>query len=337
MDESRKLLSFFVKILTHFNKWIWEWSLQFMPVNKEKLTVICPVFNEQVTIPLFYGRIQKVFQQICNEFDCDLLFVDNCSTDGSLNIIKEIRKTDSSVYHLGLSRNYGYQKSIECGLKHAKGDLFVIIDVDCEDPPEMIPQFLAKYKEGYQIVYGKRVDRVEASYLKWLRKVFYQLTRYVSDENFNLFMAEFGLMTKEVRDAILMDNNSFPFIRASIGRIGFDSYGIPYKREPRVAGESHYNLVRMTTFAVAGILSSSTFLLRMSAYMFVFWVALMGLLLTLSEAFEVKWAFSLFLFLGFVYCGYSLMAIAIYVARIYKNGLQRPNAIFSRRKTLLQD
>ncbi len=305
--------------------------------NKEKLTVICPVFNEEVTIPLFYRRIQKVFEQVRNEFDCDLLFVDNCSTDSSLSLIKKLRESDHSVYHLGLSRNYGYQKSIECGLKHAKGDMFVIIDVDCEDPPEMIPQFLEKYKEGYQIVYGKRVDRVEASYLKWLRKLFYQLTRFVSDENFNLFMAEFGLMTKEVRDAILVDNNSFPFIRASIGRIGFDIFGIPYKREPRVAGESHYNLVRMTTFAVAGILSSSTLLLRLTAYMFVFWVALMGLLLVMSEVFAKTWAFSLFLFFGFLYCGYSLMAIAIYVARIYKNGLHRPNAVYSRRKTLLQE
>lgn len=308
-----------------------------MSMNKEKLTVICPVFNEQVTIPLFYQRIQKVFSQIRTKFQCELLFVDNCSTDASLDIIKKIRETDSSVYYLGLSCNYGYQKSIECGLRNAKGDMFVIIDVDCEDPPEMIPQFLQKYQEGYDIVYGKRVDRVEASYLKWLRKVFYQLTRYVSDENFNLFMAEFGLMSKEVRDAILIDNNSFPFIRASIGRIGFESYGISYKREPRIAGESHYNLIRMTTFAIAGILSSSTLLLRLPAYLFIWWALILIGLFFASEFYAVNWAMPVFHLLGFIYCGYSLMSIAIYVARIYKNGLQRPNAVYSRRKTILQE
>src|SRR5258708_31034150 len=157
-----------------------------------------------------------------------------------------------------MSRNVGYHASLECGLRNAVGDLLVFIDVDCEDPPEMILEFVEKYEQGYDIVYGERVDRSESKVMKKARKFFYRLLRAVADEEILLDMAEFSLFTKEVRDAILDENTSFPFLRASIARVGFRRPAIPFKRQSRCAGRTRYDLMRMSVFAVAAMLSAST-------------------------------------------------------------------------------
>jgi glycosyltransferase involved in cell wall biosynthesis len=305
-------------------------------VEKTKLTIICPVFNEESTVPLFFHRVQRVRQELAPEYNVDILFCNNASTDGTLVAIEELRKNHAEVFVITLSRNVGYQRSIECGLRNAKGDLFVIIDVDCEDPPEMIVTFAAKYREGYDVVYGERIDREEAAWIKSLRKAFYRVLRLAADQTIILDMAEFSLMTAEVRDAIVRDQTSFPFIRASIGRVGFRIIGIPYKRAARIAGETHYNLVGMTIFAIAGILSSSTLLLRLPIYALPFWtVAVAGLAVAIAWS-PKPWMYPSLLALIALYLGATAAFLAIYVARIYHNTLGRPNFIIRRSGTHLQ-
>lgn len=294
---------------------------------KPLITVICPVYNEQKTIPIFYERMRAVFTRLEQTHVCNLLFIDNCSSDNSLQTIQDIRKNDPRVFHLGLSINVGYQRSMEAGLRNVVGDYFVIIDVDCEDPPEMIEELIQVQKEGYDIVYGERIDRSESYLVKNMRKLFYRVTRFVSDEHFFVDMAEFCIMTSEVRDALIQDMSSFPFIRASIGRVGFSYKGIPYKRHPRVAGKSNFNFTRMATFAVAGILSSSTLPLRAMVYSFP--VLVLAGLLSLLELAPVAFFYSVVFF----YLALGVMFNSIYIARIYKNGLGRPNAFLVRRKT----
>ena len=300
------------------------------------LTVICPVFNEEQTVPLFFERIRKVFEKLDGRFRTNLLFMDNHSTDRTPEIVQGLMQKFPWVYHIFLSRNFGYQCSVECGLRNAQGDYFVVVDVDCEDPPELILEFLKHHEQGYDIVYGERADRVENALIKFGRKVFYRFTRFVADEYFILDMAEFCLITREVRDAILQDANSFPFIRASIGRIGFNRKGIVYKRDRRIAGETHYNFWRMSTFAIAGILSSSTYFLRMAAYAFPFWFLAMAGFTVLDLMYEWHWCTTALLFSGFTFCGYTLVFIAIYLARIYKNTLNRPNFVIHHKKSHFQ-
>ncbi len=296
---------------------------------KPLITVICPVYNESKAIPIFYERLSRVFARIEDTHTCNLLFVDNCSSDGTLDIIRGLRGLDPRVFFLGLSINVGYQRSMECGLRNAVGDFFVVIDVDCEDPPEMIEDFIKVQKQGFDIVYGERVDRTEGALIKGLRKVFYRVTRFISDEHFFVDMAEFCIITSEVRDALVQDMSSFPFIRASIGRVGFDYKGLPYKRHGRVAGKSNFNLYRMTTFAVAGILSSSTLPLRVMAYSFPFLLLVfIGSLFAVGTGYESYFVFTILFYLAF-----GVMFNSIYIARIYKNGLGRPNAFFVQRKT----
>jgi dolichol-phosphate mannosyltransferase len=299
-------------------------------VGKPLLTVICPVYNEEKTIKLFYDRLSVVFDRIADRCRSNVVFVDNCSTDRTLQYACELRALDPRVYHIGLSINVGYQKSIEFGFRQSRGDLFAIVDVDCEDPPEMLAEFLEVQQLGFDIVYGERVDREEGPVLKLMRKFFYRLTRFVSDEHFFVDMAEFCLFTREVRDAIALDQSSFPFIRASIGRVGFNYRGIPYKRHKRIAGETHYNLYRMTTFAVAGILSSSTLPLRFLAYIFP--PVILGI--AAKEFFGIGSVRSELILLSYISLGITFLSI--YLARVYKNGLGRPNAFLVNRRTILQ-
>ena len=144
-------------------------------------------------------------------------------------------------------------------------------------------------------------------------------------------MAEFSLFTREVRDAIIVENSSFPFIRASIARIGFRRKGLSYRRHRRIGGQTHYNLIGMTIFAIAGILSASTLLLRLPMYLFPFWLlAITGLAVRFSSTQSPGVAAAGFV-LTAAYLGFTSAVTALYVARSYKNGLSRPNAVLDAR------
>src|SRR6266853_2550018 len=210
------------------------------------LTILCPVYDEDRVIPLFFQRIHPVLEKLSEHYAVNLLFLNNASSDRTSQQIERIREVWPATYFITMSRNVGYHASLECGLRNAVGDLFVFIDADCEDPPEIILEFVEKHEQGYDIVYGERVDRDESKLMKRARKFFYRLLRAVADEEIILDMAEFSLFTREVRNAIVNENTSFPFLRASIGRVGFKRAAIPFKRDKRIAGDSHYNLVGMS-------------------------------------------------------------------------------------------
>jgi glycosyltransferase involved in cell wall biosynthesis len=306
-------------------------------VSKAKpvIAILVPVFNEEVVVPLFFKRIEPVLAQLATEFTPHLVFLNNASTDRTVESIMEIRQNRSDVFLLSLAKNVGYQRSIEFGLRSCHGDVFVFVDVDCEDPPEMILQFVKEYKAGHDIVYGERVDRIEVLPIKLMRKAFYRLMRALADDDIIVDMAEFSLMTNEVREAIVQDSSSFPFIRASIGRVGFSRKGIPYRRDKRIAGETHYNFLGMVFFAVAGILASGTWLLRVVTYCLpVFLLAMLTLGVFAAQG--APWAFPWLVVLGFGYCGTALSFLSIYLARAYKNSLGRPNAFLDQRRSYPQ-
>src|ERR1043166_6956359 len=193
------------------------------------LTILCPVYNEERSIPLFFKRLRPVIETLAGRYTVHLLFLNNASTDSTVQEIERVRASWPETYLITMSKNVGYHASLECGLRNVSGDLLVFIDVDCEDPPEMILEFVDKYEQGYDIVYGERVDREESRAMKNTRKVFYRLLHTLADEEIILDMAEFSLFTREVRDALVNENTSFPFIRASIGRVGFRRAAIPFK------------------------------------------------------------------------------------------------------------
>jgi dolichol-phosphate mannosyltransferase len=300
------------------------------------ITILCPVHNEERVIPLFWARIRPVIENLSDRYDVHLLFLDNASMDQSAQQIAKIRESWPSTYVITMSRNVGYHASLECGLRHATGDLFVFIDVDCEDPPEMILEFVEKHEQGCDIIYGERVDRHESELMKGARKFFYRLLHALADEEIILDMAEFSLFTREVRNAVLDENTSFPFLRASIARVGFRRAAIPFKRQMRIAGKTHYNLVKMSIFAVAGILSSSTLFLRLPIYLLPVWLISLLLLGIGYVSTQSPWLViaAFLVFAGYI--GATTAFTALYVARTYKNGLHRPNAFIDRARSILQ-
>ena len=299
------------------------------------LVIICPVYNEEATVPLFFGRLQPVMQELGARYRIRLVFLNNASADGTTGAIDAVAAQWPETYVVSMSRNVGYQSSLDGGLRLIEADLYVIIDVDCEDPPEMILQFIEHYEQGFDIAYGERVDRPEPTAIKSARKFFYRLLQKIADEEIILDMAEFSLFTRAVRDAIVEDRSSFPFLRASIGRVGFRRKAIPFKRQRRIAGTTHYNLVSMTIFAVAGLLSASTLLLRLPLYFLPLWLVALGGLGAWAIQAQSAWVALAAFLLFAAYVGSTAAFIALYVARAYKNGLHRPNAVIDRKRSRL--
>lgn len=303
--------------------------------SKKLISIVCPVHNEEKAIPFFYNRLTSVIEDLRQRYNFELIFTNNASEDQTLDIIRKLHRKDVSVQVITLSRNFGYHASMTAGLRHATGSGIVIIDVDCEDPPEMIPKFIAAWEKGYDIVYGIRGGRPEFIGLQWARKAFYRITRLIADYDFILDMAEFSLISSHVRDAILSNDSTFPFPRTELAFVGFKRFGIPYNREPRVTGESHYNLIRMTQFAIGGILSTSTYPLRFAVYLGVPLVLINVYFLLVCLLAEVQTDFKIVYLLDLTYMLSTLVFLSIYLARIYKDGVHRPIFIVDWQNSIL--
>lgn len=305
------------------------------PGLRKLVSVISAVYNEEETIPVFYERLKRTLDPHRDQFDFEIIFTNNASEDATPKIVAALRARDPSVQLLTLSRNFGYQASVQAGLTYAAGDASIVIDADCEDPPEMIPDFLDRWREGYDVVYGIRENRPEPWLIRRFRALFYHVLSASADMEIVLYMAEFALLTAEVRRAILCNETSFPFLRAEIGYAGFLRLGLPYRRQKRVAGKTHYNLYGMTVFAAAGILTASTFLFRAAFYVFPVFAAFNAAAWFWDVAQGESTGFRAAVIVDLIYIMGMLSIVGLYIARIYKNGMRRPNFIVNRKASLL--
>ena len=301
----------------------------------KRLTIICPVYNEEECIEKFIEEIKIFEKTISHKYELIIFFSNNASTDKTLNIIKEKSKVHKNIFYQTLSKNYGYQKSMNSALKNISSDLYIFLDCDLQDPPQLIIKFLEEYEKGYDVVYGIRKDRNENFFLKSGRKLFYRFLKLISDYELSLDMAEFALFTQEVRDAIISERNSYPFLRANICRVGFSKIGIPYKRDKRYSGKSFYNYYTLLEFAIAGTLSSSTFPLRLPFYLFPLWLILSSFFIyfNLKLSDELFWKY--FIIISLFYISIILIFLSIYMARIYHNILNRPIAFLDKKNSYM--
>jgi polyisoprenyl-phosphate glycosyltransferase len=308
-----------------------------MIMDKKLLSIICPVYNEQDNIIMFYERIQKVIEPLNGQYEFEIIFTNNRSTDDSYKIVCNLHKQDKQVNLLTFSRNFGYQASILAGLTHASGDASVVIDVDCEDPPELIWQFIEKWEEGYDVVYGIRKKRQESRVIQSMRNFFYWILHKFGDYEVVMNMAEFSLITRDVRQEILNNKSTFPFLRTEIGYTGFNRIGVDYIRQSRQHGKTHYNFLGMSAFAIGGILSSSTFFLRLSALIGMFLLPMNLVLLFLDLTEKYSKAFEILVTLDLIYLVFFMAVLSIYNARIYKDGVQRPVFIVDWKYSFLEN
>lgn len=296
------------------------------------VSIVIPAYNEAATLPLFYQRLRDALATLEGRCRFELLFMNNGSTDDSMEVLHELRVRDPRVEVITLSRNFGYQAAITAGLRTARGDAVASIDADGEDPPEVLAQFVERWLQGEaDVVYGIRGKRPESALMQLGRKMFYRVTRAVADHEIILDMAEFALLDRRVRDAVLTTRSTFPFVRGQVGYVGFRRVGIAYDRELRLGGRSHYNLVRAFKFGLGGILSSSTFPLRLLAYggAALIPLCLLGMVLSLIPALDdtafapTRWLPALGLGLA-VWLVFGIGILAIYIARIYKDQVGLP-------------
>lgn len=299
----------------------------------QRLAVIVPAHNERDNIPYFYSRAVHALDRLPSTV-WEIVFVNNDSNDGTLEAMLKLRAADERVKVVTLSRDFGYHPALLAGLSQVDADLYAIIDVDCEDPPELLVTFREALSQDVDLAYGIRSNREEPWMITLGRRIFYVINRQIADSQIVLWMGEFSMFTRQVRDAVLRPNTTYPFLRAELGYIGFAREGFHYQRERRRFGASHYNVWRLTRFAIGGILSSSTFPLRFVLYLAVLIAVVFPVAAVLVRA-DLASAAIAAVFVGLYFILLTLPILALYIARTYKNGVARPVFLVDRRRTHL--
>jgi polyisoprenyl-phosphate glycosyltransferase len=308
------------------------------------VSVVIPAYNEAATLPTFYEHLVKALDPLQPRVSFELLFINNGSIDGTLEFLEGLRKKDPRVKIATLSRNFGYQAAITAGLTLSHGDAVACIDSDGEDPPSVLATFIERWLEGgADVVYGVRGKRPESILMQLARKAYYRFTRATADHEIVLDMAEFALLDRKVRDAVLTTRSTFPFVRGQVGYVGFRRVGIRYDRHARLGGKSHYNLLRASQFGLGGILSSSTLPLRFLAYGAGMLVPLSAVALAFvmaelvrTSAGVIGWGLVLAVVLE-LWLVAGIGVLAIYVARIYKDQVALPLYVVDRTRSFLEE
>ncbi len=233
---------------------------------KVRYSVIVPVFNEEEVIKTTYQRLTDVMEGLDDDYE--LLFVNDGSRDRTLPILEEIARWDKSVRILDFSRNFGHQAAITAGMDHAAGEAIVVIDADLQDPPEIIAKMIELWKEGYEVVYGRRLKREgETLFKKATAVLFYRILRAATDIDIPLDTGDFRLIDRKVCDAMKTIRERNRFVRGLISWVGFRQTAVEYVREERFAGETKYPFKKMLRFAMDGISSFSFQPLKIAGYL----------------------------------------------------------------------
>lgn len=232
--------------------------------EKTLLTIVVPVFNEEDSLEPLYAALTPVLDQVRDRYEFEILFTDNHSTDRTFDILRRLAMADSRIRVLRFSRNFGFQRSIYTGYVHARGKAAIQIDCDLQDPPELILEFIRKWEEGYQVVYGQRAKRKEAWYLNATRKIFYRLIDFLSEDKLPHDAGDFRLVDRCVLDALRQIDDYQPYLRGTIATMGFNQIGIAYDRNERAFGKSKFSLTQLFGLALDGILNHSIVPLRIA-------------------------------------------------------------------------
>ena len=235
--------------------------------RKNLISIVVPVFNEAEVIEASHARLAKAMDAV-PQVDYEILFVNDGSSDGSAQRLADLAMLDSRVKVLRFSRNFGHQIAITAGIDHAEGDAVVVIDADLQDPPEVIPQFIDKWLEGYDIVYGVREKRHGETAMKlFTASLFYRLIRLFSKIDIPQDVGDFRLMSRRAVDYLKQMTEKDRFVRGLVSWIGFRQIGVPYTREKRFAGTTKYPYRKMIKFAFDGITSFSTAPLSLATWL----------------------------------------------------------------------
>ena len=304
-------------------------------MTRDRLTVVVAAFNEAEALPVLHARIAAVLDALALDGGVDggTLYIDDGSTDATWDVMRRLAAADPRVSLLRLSRNFGKEAALTAGLDRVDDGAALILDADGQDPPELIPQFVARWREGYDDVHGTRLARDGDGWFKRASAhAFYRVIQRLSKTPVPTDTGDFRLLSPRALAALRRLRERHRFMKGLFGWIGFNRIAIAYRREPRVAGRSKFNAWRLWNFALEGITSFSTAPLRLATYLGVFTALVAfayGLWIIVKALFwgdpVAGWPtmMSVILFLG----GVQLMALGLigeYLGRLYEESKQRP-------------
>jgi glycosyltransferase involved in cell wall biosynthesis len=230
-----------------------------------ELSVVVPVYNEQESIPVLYQRLTGVLAGVVRSYE--IILVDDGSHDLTWEIIRELAGRDGRVKGVSFSRNFGHQMAFTAGLDHADGDAVVIMDADLQDPPELLPELVARWREGFDVVYAVRSRRKGETLFKlFTAAAFYRLLRRITHVNIPVDTGDFRLMSRKAVEAFRHMPERHRFTRGMVAWMGFRQVGVPYVRAARHAGETKYPLRKMLRLASDGITSFSYLPLQLATW-----------------------------------------------------------------------
>lgn len=232
----------------------------------KKISVITGVYNEAEIVRDVYNEIRKIFTKLGKDYDYEHIFMDNCSTDETVSILRDIASKDRRVKILVYSKNFGPLKSGMIGYRYATGDAVICYEGNLKDPPELIPNFIKHWEDGYDVVYGVRNRTQDRFFMSFMRKTFYRIVNVLSDEKLPLNAGGFRLVDRKVVNELLKLDDYKPYIRGLITSIGFKQIGVKYTRRARPKGVSKSNLAYLIDFAINAIISYSITPIRLCTY-----------------------------------------------------------------------
>ncbi|HKB66351.1 MAG TPA: glycosyltransferase family 2 protein [Pyrinomonadaceae bacterium] len=296
------------------------------------ISVIVPCYNEEQVIVETNRQLVATLAAL-DDLDFEIVYVDDGSSDRTVDLLRAIQSADERTRVVRLARNFGHQLAVSAGLEHAAGDAVVIIDADLQDPPDVIPEMVARWRDGYHVVYGMRTDRPgETAFKLWTAKLFYRFINRLSKVQIPLDVGDFRLLDRRVVDVLLSMPERDRFLRGMVSWIGFRQVAVMYRRAERRAGESKYPLFKMLQFAADGVLSFSLTPLRLALWVgfLSIGMAFAGILYALIiRLYTNDWVrgwtsiFTAVLFIG----GAQLVTLGIigeYIGRIYAEVKRRP-------------
>ena len=306
---------------------------------RQTLTIVIAAFNEEASLPEMHRRLGQVLDGL--EAQASVLYVDDGSRDGTWQVLQTLAADDPRVQLLRLARNFGKELALTAGLDHVETDAALVIDADGQDPPELIPQFVAKWREGFDVVYGTRTRREGESWFKrFTAAAFYRVMSRLSHTPIPPDTGDFRLMSRPVLDALRQLRERQRFMKGLFTWVGFKQVSLPYERAPRLAGGSKFNYWRLWNLALEGITSFSTVPLRLATYVgvltalgaFAWGLWIVARTLLWDDPVQ-GWPslMTVMLFLG----GVQLVALGIigeYLGRLYLEVKQRPLYLVSEAK-----
>ncbi|MBR2704768.1 MAG: glycosyltransferase [Clostridia bacterium] len=306
----------------------------------KKISVIIPMFNEQEVVDECYKRLNSILKSL-EEYDYEMVIINDGSKDNTYNMISKIAQVDKKVKVLSFSRNFGHQAAVTAGLKYSTGDAVLIIDADLQDPPELIPDMLKLWEQGYDVIYGKRKSRAgESPFKLFTAKMFYKTLNSLSNVEIPKDTGDFRLVDKKVVDVIneLPEHNKF--LRGLFSWVGYKQTPFEYERKRRFAGKTKYPLRKMLKLAGDGIISFSNKPLKLVGCLGLFSIVISMVLLVYAlisyfcnlNDLSSGWT-SLMIGITF-FAGvqlFSLWIMSEYIGRIYDEVKQRPQFIIDKK------